>query len=99
MPGSIGTSLREDDQDGHLPVEEQLTRPELEQELKEIKLDKEGLAVRRKLVVKDLEELEARIKRLDDIRKDLGNKLLELKEEELELDDECKFHLRSCFFG
>ena len=67
---------------------ETLTRPELESDLKEINMDKDALKVRRKLVVRDLEVLEAQIKKLEDIKLELGNKLLELKEEELELDDE-----------
>ena len=67
---------------------ETLTRPELESDLKEINMDKDALKVRRRLVVRDLEVLEAKIKKLEDIKLELGNKLLELKEEELELDDE-----------
>ena len=90
MPGSAAAShLQQDDANQQLP-EEQMTKPELEKELSEIGMDKQALAVKRRLVIKDLEELEARIKRLEDIKKELGNRLLELKEEELELDDECE---------
>lgn len=97
MPPGLATAQQQQfDSDVPLPPEEQLTKPELEQELKEIGLDKDALAVRRRLVIKDLEELEGRIKRLEDVRKELGNRLLELKEEELELDDECE-HLHGPF--
>lgn len=90
MPGTAAAHLhQQDNTDPQLP-EEQMTRPELEKELSEIGMDKEALAVKRRLVIKDLEELEARIKRLEDVKKELGNRLLELKEEELELDDECE---------
>lgn len=68
--------------------EELLTKPELEQEIKEINLDKESLNVRRKLTMKDLNILEEKIRKLDVLKDELGQRLLELKEEELELDDE-----------
>lgn len=64
------------------------TRPELEIEAKEIGLDKDALQVRRRLVLKDLDQIEDRILNLEVIKKELGDKLLQLKEEELELDDE-----------
>ncbi|KAK9899757.1 WD40 repeat-like protein [Cystobasidium minutum MCA 4210] len=68
--------------------EELLTKPELESEIKEIKLDKEALDVRRKLTMKDLSILEEKIRKLEVLKEELGQRLLELKEEELELDDE-----------
>lgn len=73
------------------PLDELLTKPELEVEVKEINQDKLALGVRRRLVLKDLSELEKRIKKLELMKEELGQKLLELKEEELELDDESKF--------
>lgn len=87
--------------DGHTPAPE-LTRPELESEIKEIGLDKDALRVRRKLVLKDLDELEEKIRKLEDVREELGARLLHLKEEELELDDERKcaraiYHSLWCF--
>jgi hypothetical protein len=87
MPGAPAQQQQDD---ADLLAEEQLTKPELEQELKEIGLDKDALAVKRRLVIKDLEELEARIQRLEGIKQELGTRLLDLKEEELELDDECR---------
>lgn len=71
-----------------------LTKPELEEEIKEIKLDKTALNVRRKLTMKDLEVIEEKIRKLELMKDDLGNRLLVLKEEELELDDE-----RKCLFS
>ena len=38
--------------------------------------------------MKDLELLENKIRKLEFLKDELGQKLLELKEEELELDDE-----------
>lgn len=68
--------------------EELLTKPELEAEIKEINLDKKALDTRRKLTMKDLEVLEGRVRKLEFMKDELGQRLLELKEEELELDDE-----------
>lgn len=65
-----------------------LTRPELERSQAEILLDKSALHVRRRLVLSELAEIEVQIRKLQSLKSEFGNKLLSLKEEELELDDE-----------
>jgi division protein 1 len=80
-----------EDANNTAPMEELLTKPELEQDLKEIKQDKKALLIRRKLTLKDLNDLEDKMKKLELLKDELGRRLLELKEEELELDDECEF--------
>ena len=65
-----------------------MSRTELEEEMRDIHLDKAALNVRRKLVNSDLDELQNRMQKLQLIRDQLSEKLLKLKEEELDLDDE-----------
>lgn len=96
-PGGGGGGIAEEEREEEGEGEELLTKPELEQEIKEINLDKESLNVRRKLTMKDLNILEEKIRKLDVLKDELGQRLLELKEEELELDDEREFAF--CFFS
>ncbi|KAH9927496.1 WD40 repeat-like protein [Epithele typhae] len=61
---------------------------ELTRQTHEIQRDKENLHVRRALIHNEIDEISHRIEALDAIRSKLGQDLLKLQEEELELDDE-----------
>ncbi|KAG1865531.1 WD40-repeat-containing domain protein [Suillus subalutaceus] len=65
-----------------------LGKDELRRQTQEILLDKENLHVRRSLINSEIVEINNKIKALDSIRERLGQDLLKLHEDELELDDE-----------
>ncbi|GLB36557.1 putative WD40 repeat-like protein [Lyophyllum shimeji] len=65
-----------------------LGKEELTRQTKEIQRDKENLHVRRSLINSEIAEITNKIEALDSIRAKLGQDLLKLQEDELELDDE-----------
>lgn len=62
--------------------------PELKTELAEIVQDRENLQIRKELISKDLNEIDLKILKLNQLKEDLERSMLALKEEELELIDE-----------
>jgi division protein 1 len=62
--------------------------PELKLELDQIIQDRENLQIRKELISKDLNEIDLRIIKLNQLKEDLERSMLSLREEELELIDE-----------
>ncbi|OAV91802.1 hypothetical protein PTTG_06002 [Puccinia triticina 1-1 BBBD Race 1] len=62
--------------------------PELKLELAEIVQDRENLQIRKELISKDLNEIDLKILKLNQLKEDFERSMLALKEEELELIDE-----------
>ncbi|KAE8266343.1 hypothetical protein A4X09_0g6002 [Tilletia walkeri] len=65
-----------------------LTAPELEEQVDEIRQDKERLNVRRMLLTAEITEVDSKIAALEAVRNDLHRGLVGMREEELELDEE-----------
>ena len=66
----------------------ELSRDELEREVADILRDRANIDVRRGVLAHDIEEVDRKMAELDAIRQDLKRRLLGLREEQLELDDE-----------
>ncbi|KAA1072473.1 Mitochondrial fission protein [Puccinia graminis f. sp. tritici] len=62
--------------------------PELKLELDQIVQDRENLQIRKELISKDLNEIDLKIIKLNQLKEDLERSMLSLREEELELIDE-----------
>lgn len=83
--GLGGPSLPAGQSDAAVP---ELSRDELEQEAADILRDRSNIDVRRGVLAHDIEEVDRKMAELDAIRQDLKRRLLGLREEQLELDDE-----------
>lgn len=66
----------------------ELSRDELEREVADILRDRSNIDVRRGVLAHDIEDVDRKMAELDAIRQDLKRRLLGLREEQLELDDE-----------
>lgn len=65
-----------------------LTMEEVQGQREEISTEKENLSIRRMLINSEINEVEARIASLENVKQSLQKSLLGLREEELELNDE-----------
>lgn len=66
-----------------------LGKEELIRQQEEILRDRENLHVRRALITSEIDEIARKVNALDAVRSQLESDLLKLKEDELELNDEC----------
>ncbi|KAI9613297.1 hypothetical protein KEM48_003806 [Puccinia striiformis f. sp. tritici PST-130] len=84
-PSSSAAAAKPDPQ--NIPAIKELI-PELKTELAEIVQDRENLQIRKELISKDLNEIDLKILKLNQLKEDLERSMLALREEELELIDE-----------
>ncbi|KAH9466122.1 hypothetical protein Pst134EA_033468 [Puccinia striiformis f. sp. tritici] len=84
-PPSSSSAAKPDPQ--NIPAIKELI-PELKTELAEIVQDRENLQIRKELISKDLNEIDLKILKLNQLKEDLERSMLALREEELELIDE-----------
>ena len=76
-------------------VPESMSPEELQEEVREIELDRANLGVRKVLLNSEIGQVDAKIAALEAIRAELKRGLLHLREEELELDDEREFRFHA----
>lgn len=70
-----------------------LPASELNRQSHEILQDQQNIAVRREILNKEMAGVEEKIRALEDVKERLQKELLGLREEELELEDECTFSI------